>query len=76
MDKATKDLLQSLASHQSQTTRIADKMTDLIATQSILLGLVAEELGMSEKKIMELRQKAKTETSRINLMLDDLNDAA
>ena len=77
MDNAETKLLKRLAQHQSQATRIADKMTDLIATNGTLSYLIARELGISDERIQQLLEKAKTETDRLNLMLrDDLSDAA
>ena len=77
MDNAQTKLLENLARHQSQTTRISDKMTDLIATNRTLISLLAQELGISDVRFHQLLEKAKAETDRMNLMLrNDLNDAA
>ena len=77
MDNAETKLLENLARHQSQTTRISDKMTDLIATNRTLISLLAQELGISDVRFHQLLEKAKAETDRMNLMLrNDLNDAA
>ena len=77
MDNSSTELLQDLANMQSQSVRVTEKMTDFVTTQSILLGLVALELGLPEEKLAQLLEKAKTETNRISLILrDDLSDAA
>ena len=77
MDNAETKLFERLAQSQSHASRIADKMTDLIATNQTLIYLIARELGISHERFVQLLERSKAETDRMNLMLrDDLSDAA
>ena len=63
--------------NQQDLLRVVEKMTDLIAINKILIALVSKELGISDARLMQLNEKAKTELGRSNLMLrDDLSNAA